>query len=347
MTILIRLKTSHQIKKRIYKDLASIYNNKSRIYTFRRSYSTAIEFLEKAIRIFQNLENQDKSVLQSLSTAYLNLGIIYYEMRDYSSALENLEKSARLKLNNNLPETELTFLNLAKTYAQTGSLDKAEEYFTRSLNTINSKFGGNYYRMAEVYFDYGLFLRSEGRNTEALEAHSKALSICLKNYGEKHSLVALSWRHLGDDYLAQADYRRALEYYQKSLIAVVNDFNNPDIFSNPHVDSSLFDIRLLENLKSKARALELYANEQNDNALKLKTINKSLETIELALHLIDNIRNNYLTEDSRIYLSDNEKETYLFAVHIASKLYSLTGDSAVKDENIQHCPESQISRAPE
>jgi CHAT domain-containing protein len=312
------------------KDLAFIYNNKSRIYTFRRTYSTAIEYLEKAIRIFQNLENPDKSILMSLSTAYLNLGIIYYEIKDYSSALQNLEKSARLKINNNLPETELTFLNLAKTFGQTGNPDKAEEYFTRSLKTINSKFGANYYRMAEVCFEYGLFLRSEGRNAEALEAHNKALSICLKNYGEKHPLVALSWRYLGDDYLAQADYGKALEFYQKSLISVVNAFNNPDIYSNPQIDSSLFDIRLLDNLKSKALALELFANEQSDKALKLKTIDKSLETIELALHLIDNIRNNYLTEDSRIYLSENEKETYLFAVHVASTIYSLTGDLAVK-----------------
>ncbi len=150
-------------KKENLEDLASIYSNKSRIYTFRRSYTTAIEFLEKAIRIFQNLENPGRSILLNLSTAYLNLGIIYYEMRDYSSALENLEKSARLKLNNNLSEIELTFLNLAKTYAQTGRSDKAEEYFTRSLNTIDSKFGGNYYRMAEVCFDYGLFLRSAGK----------------------------------------------------------------------------------------------------------------------------------------------------------------------------------------
>lgn len=162
-------------KKENYKELASIYNNKSRIYTFRRSYSTAIEFLEKAIRIFQNLENPDKSILLNLSTAYLNLGIIYYEMRDYSSALENLQKSARLKLNKNLPEIELTFLNLAKTYAKTGNFNNAEEYFTRSLNTTNSKFGGNYYRMAEVCFDYGLFLRSE-------EEMLKRLKLTVKHY---------------------------------------------------------------------------------------------------------------------------------------------------------------------
>jgi CHAT domain-containing protein/Tfp pilus assembly protein PilF len=318
--------------KENYKDLASIYNNKSRIYTFRQSYSTAIEFLEKAIRIYQNLENQDKSVLPNLSTAYLNLGIIYYEIQDYRSALETLEKSRRLKLNNNLPQTELTFLNLAKTYAQTGNSAKAKEYFTSASNMIISKFGGNYYRLAEVYFDYGLFLLSEGKNAEAIEIHRKALSICLNNYGEKHTLVALSWKHLGDDCLAMSDYKRALEYYQNSLIAVVKEFNNTDIYSNPHIDSSLFDIRLLDNLKSKARALELFAHEQSEHALTLKAVIESLETIELALNLIDKIRNSYLTEDSRIYLSENEKETYMLAVHIASRLFSLTGDIAVKEK---------------
>jgi CHAT domain-containing protein/Tfp pilus assembly protein PilF len=317
-------------EKKNLKALAFIYNNKSRIYTFRRSYFTAIEFLEKAIRIFQNLENPDKSILQSLSGAYLNIGIVYYETRDYKSALANLEKSLHLKLNYNLPEIELTYLNLAKTYALAGSLNQAEQYFDKCLNYIESKFGGNYYRMAEVYFGYGSFLYETRKFPEALEAYRKALIISLKNYGEKHTLVALSWKYLGDYYLDQADYPMALEYYQKSLIAVENDFNNTDIYSNPSVDSSLFDIRLLEILKSKARALELYASMENDKTVKLKTINSSLGTVDLAMQLIDRIRNNYLTEESRIYLAENEKETYLSGVHIAHTLYTLTGDGEVE-----------------
>jgi CHAT domain-containing protein len=51
---------------------------------------------------------------------------------------------------------------------------------------------------------------------------------------------------------------------------------------------------------------------------------KSLETIGLALDLIESVRNNYMSEDSRIYLAENEKETYVFAVSVAADLYSLT-----------------------
>ena len=209
------------------------------------------------------------------------------------------------------------------------SKKKAEEFYLKSISSFIKEYGNDYYRMAEVYFDYGLFLRSEGKISEALDAHKKALSICLKNYGEKHTLVSLSYKHIGDDYLNQNIYDSALYYYQKSLIAVVKDFNNPDIFTNPSIDSSLFDIRLLDNLKSKAQALELFAGEQKDPGMKLKTMGKSLETIELALQLIDRIRNNYMSEESRIYLAENEKETYLFATHLAYSLYSTTHENSM------------------
>ncbi len=63
--------------------------------------------------------------------------------------------------------------------------------------------------------------------------------------------------------------------------------------------------------------------------LRISTINKSFETIELALLLIDRIRNSYITEESRLYLAENEKETYMSAIRIARKLFDLTGDDQV------------------
>src|SRR5659263_65294 len=94
---------------------------------------------------------------------------------------------------------------------------------------------------------------------------------CIKSYGEKHTLVSLSYKLIGDHYKNISDYSTALMYYQKALISVANNFNDPDIFTNPSIDSSLFDIRLLDNLKSKSQALELLAGEQNDPVCLLYT----------------------------------------------------------------------------
>ncbi len=310
--------------------LGDIYINKAIIYGNQKSYTSSIEYFEKGIRIYLDAINPDKRIFYRISTAYLNIGIIYYETRDYQTALKYLKRSYEIKQTYYLSESVFVLLNIAKTYVKLKSYREADKYFQRSIESCNKEFGTNYFRLAEAFFGYGQFLQTIGRNAESQKAFKNALYICLKNYGEKHTFSSLAYKHLGDNYLNRNNYDSALFYYQKSLIAVVKDFNNPDIFSNPSVDSSLFDIRLLDNLKSKAKALELLAQQQNGSVAKLRTMNASLETIELALKLIDIIRSNYMSEESRIYLAENEKETYVFATHIAAGVYSLTNvDSLV------------------
>lgn len=307
-------------------DIADIFNNRGYIFYIKRSFDVAIDYLEKSIRIYQNLDDQNQNVLSHLSSAYINISISYLETKKYLLALHYLKKNVDLNIKYRLSGLPLTYLNLAKTYTKIGNSINAEEYYLKSISSFKKEYGDRYYRMVDVYFDYGLLLQSQDKYSEALEAYRKALLICRINYGEKHTFSSLAYKHVGDDYFIQNKYDSSLYYYQKSLIAVVKNFNNPDICSNPSIDSSLFDIRLLDNLKSKAKALELFAGEQKDSAAKLKCLNCSLSTIDLALQLIDRIRDNYMSEESRIYLADNEKETYLFATHLAYSLYLLTHD---------------------
>jgi len=309
--------------------LADIYTNRGYIFIIKKTFDVAIDYLEKSIRIYQNLGTSDDNVLNSLSYAYINISIAYIETKNYLLAITYLEKNVLLNLKYNLSGLSLTYLNIAKTYVKTGNSKKAEEFYLRSITSFIKEYNENYFRLAEVYFDYSLLLRSSGRNEESLKTLEKALSICLKNYGEKHTLVSLSYKLIGDNYKNISDNSTALFYYQKALIAVANNFNNPDILTNPSIDSSLFDIRLLDNLKSKAQVLELFAGEQKDPGMRLKIMGKSLETIELALQLVEKIRNNYLSEESRIYLAENEKETYLFATHIAYALYLSTHEKSM------------------
>ena len=312
--------------------LGDIYTNIAIIHGFQKSYSLAFEYFNKAIRIYTSIETKEAGIYQSLSSSYLNSGVIFLEISDFKSGLANFIKSAEIKSKYNLPGLGLVYLNIAKTYVKTNNAVNAEAYYLKSIKSITSDFDKNYFRLAEVYFDYGRFLRSEDRLNESLNMLKNALNICLINYGNKHTLVSLSYKMIGDHYKYLSQYDSALVYYQRSLIAVVNNFNDQDIFKNPSVDSTLFDIRLLDNLKSKAIALERLASIQVDPELKMKSIGKSLETVELALGLIDRIRNNYLTEESRIYLAENEKETWISAIHIAKTLYGITSNKSLLEK---------------
>jgi len=306
--------------------LADIYNNKSRIYTYQKSFSKAIEYLEKSIRIYLGINNLNNELAQRISTVYLNIGIAYYEINDYQTALGYFNQSAELKEKLKLSRVGLTYHNVAKCYVKTGDSDRAEEFFKKGIKSFNKEYGEDYFRMAELYFDYGQFLESSGKNTDALVIFKKALSICIKSYGEKNALVSLSYKHIGDFFLNQKDYNSALLYYQKALIAIVNDFNEPNINSNPDFESSLYDIRLMDILKSKSEAIELLSSQFEEQGIKIEIMKDCFETIELALQLIYKMRNDYLTKENRLYLAENEKETFIHAIDISNHLYTLTGN---------------------
>lgn len=308
--------------------LAYVYTNMSRIYTFNRSHETAILLLEKALRIFSELMDRGYPLSASQSTSYLNLGIVYYESGDYQKALETLDESLQIKLKYNLPETELVYLSLAKTHANMGDIERAGDLFKKSISTMMKQYGDNYYRLAEIYFDYGLFLRLSGDIEGSLLINRRALTLCKSNYGEKHPYVSLAFRSLGDHYKDICNYDSSLYYYQKALTAISKGFREMDFMKNPSIDSSLVNVDLLKTLRKKSGLLEIMADNEPDDTTKIKIIKSALSTIELAVDLIDRIRSGYLTEESRIYLAENEKETYISAIRTAEKLYILTGDRA-------------------
>lgn len=307
--------------------LADVFVNKARIYGIIKDSEKAIEYLEQAIKIYLRDKSQDVSVYFRVSSAYMNLGLTFYEKKQYLIALQYLEKSKFLKTRYNLSEMALLYLNLAKTYIKLNDPQKADRYFIKSIESFNNEFGPDYYRTSSVLFDYGLFLRSQDKDKKALEILYKALNICNKNYGNKHSFVSLSYKLIGDQYYSHSYYKKALEFYQKSLIAVVKDFNDTAIFSNPKLQNVLFDIRLLENLKRKAQTLEKLSFQKVTVKAKLEYLSNSAETIDLALQLVAKIRSNYLSNDSKIYLAENEKETYLFAIQVSRQLFEITKKS--------------------
>lgn len=307
---------------------ADIFNNRGRILNIKKSFDLSVGYLEKSIRLYQKLDTKDKLVLKNFSYAYINLSIACNETKKFGLALHYLQKDIELNSRYNLSDFPLIYLNLAKTYVRMGDLKNADSFYRKSISSFIKENGTSYFRLAEVYFDYGLFLRQEEKLNDALDAHKKSLGICLKNYGQKHSLVSLSYKHIGDDYMSKNYVDSALFFYQKSLIAVARSFDNMDIYANPPIDSSLFELRLLDNLKSKAQALLVMAGKQNVPESKQKTTAKSLETITLALNIIDKLRTNYLSEESKIYLAENEKQTYLTATNIAYNLFKINNDSA-------------------
>ncbi len=303
--------------------LGGVYINKAIIYEIQKLYNLSIEYFEKGIRIYLENKNNESQNSNQISYAYYNFGIMYYEAGDYQTALKYLIKSSDTKNKFDLPEKDIVLASIAKTYTKLKKYGEADYFFKAGIQSVIRQNGDNYFKLVPMYFGYGQFLELTGKTDESRRVFQQALNICQKSYGNKNSLTSLAYKNLGDNQLARNNCDSALNYYQKSLISIVKNFNDPDILSNPVIDSSLFEIRLLDNLKSKSKALEIMALNQNIEESRIKLMKASLETIELAMDLIDIIRGNDNSEESRLYLAENEKETYVFAVHVSACLYSI------------------------
>lgn len=305
--------------------LGAIYINKAIIYNIKKSYPQAIEYYEKGIRIFLKEGKKDPESLDRNSKAFYNLAVTYYNMGNYETALKYLNESLRIKRENNLSEAGLVLLNIAKTYSALNRYEEADSFFSQSIADVIREHGPSYFRLGEFYSDYGEFLRKRGKYSQAMSTLRKSLSICLGAYGNKNIITSFAYRSIGELQYEKGNADSALYFYQRSLISIVRDFNNENVYSNPSTDSAFFNIRLLDNLKGKSKVLEAYSESLDDPSGKLQAMSAALETIEIGLKLIDIIRNNYPSEESQIYLAENEKETYITAIRLAARLNKLSG----------------------
>ena len=114
----------------------------------------------------------------------------------------------------------------------------------------------------------------------------------------------------------------ALFYFQKSLIALSPEFNDTSIGSNPDIDKVLSKTHLLSSLKNKAFTLSILAS-LNKNTTNYKL---SLATYDIAIETINQIRSGYLSEESKLFLADNEFETFSNALQTSFELYKLTNE---------------------
>ena len=302
--------------KRNQNFIAYIYANKANIYFIQQDYSKAKDFQLRAINIF----NQDSiSYRNQLASSFNNIGNIYRKNNDFINAIKYYKQSLKLK---DLKTSHSTFGNLALCYEKIGDYNKAEQYYLKAITIIEDNFGKNNIKNAGYILNYAIFLSNLNNKEEALRFFKSAIDIYKNNYGSNHPNLSGCYNDLGVHFLKYNETDSALFYFQNSLIALSPDFNDANINSNPSVKNVLSKTHLLSSLKNKATALSILSDQNNEQGNYIL----SLATYDLAIYAINKIRSGYLSEESKLFLADNEFETFSNALEIAFKLYERTGD---------------------
>jgi len=269
-----------------------------------------------------------------------NIGIINYKKANFIVALEHYKISEITKRNNNLPSLGITYNGIAGCYTKLGKLSDAEKYYTLAIQSHLNSPGNNDAYLANDYLSYGVLCGETGNFANAKKYIQKAIQINTDPFGEKHPETAKSYSLLGDIFQSEGNLKQATIAYQNAIKASCADFYLDNPAENPEIFGNCYGPELLNAMKKKARIMAMNTNNDIPNTDNLQN---SLNTFELCLSLIHKMRNSFGAFESKLYFSNEEKETYGDAIATAMKLYRLTKDSYYKEKAFNYAEKGKSS----
>lgn len=303
-----------------YIDLGKVYTNMGVLSYKSGDYNEARDYFLESVRLFSR---SPVDYALDLVSCYNNLGLCEHEEKNIKEALNWYLQSVELAKWRDPASLGRTYNKIANAYKDLHEELVAEQYFNLSIdNTLQYK-GHKHLDLASAYMNYGIFLMEKLDHNPALENYTKALKLYLENYGSKHPATSRCFHNISKFYQETGSPDSALKYVQEALIAVVEDFQDMDIYLNPDPEHSLSNLRLLSSLKLKA---ELLITEFNREELKPDQLKLAFESLKLAILVVEELRMEYQSEESKLFLAANEKSTYNEIVKVAMRLYEMKGD---------------------
>ncbi len=324
---------------RIYKT----YNNLANIYQVQGKYIKAERYYNKAINIINTSNLPIDIKKKETAGKYYNLGVVYFKTEKYKKAIEYFNRSFSIKKAYNLKGIDKIYFNLARCYIKLNNIEKSNSCFISSIKLMRNDYGKEYYRLAPLYMNYGDFLRKTGKFKQAKIYLEKAKSIYERNYTLKHPYTADSYVYTGKYYLSVQKNDSALYWFQKSLIANSKTFQSEDYTENPNPKDCFSGLQLLRSLKFKAKAIHSAASEKSNLFAQSKLYYNSLKTLNTALRLISEIRKEYNSAESKLIITEEEKECYSLCVNASVKLSEITNSDVFREVAYQYASAAKAS----
>jgi CHAT domain-containing protein len=299
----------------LYSSYGSIYKKKGDFAQARIYYNKALHYLKPA---------KKQPFINYAILLYNRMGILENAEGNFNKAEEYFIKCLQMGERYNMSvQTQITsYLNLALPYAAMKQYDKSIDIqlkaiflcltdslkFAVSLGKLYNNISLDYlaldqFDLAELYLSRSLNIASSNAR------HTAYLSDIYDSYGKLFE--------------KKGEINLALDSYQKGIINLTNGFNVTNPLINPDLNQIVNKFSALQILKSKTSCL--YKSYSSN--LDISYLEAAINTAQLTMQLIDDLRNSYLSRESKLQLAEHEDETYKSALDMCYLAYQLTDDS--------------------
>jgi CHAT domain-containing protein/Tfp pilus assembly protein PilF len=318
---LLSLEDSTKLDLRI-----SIHINQGLYYKALGDYPQSLQYNNEAFRLLSMIPAWDTLSYNKLSTILLNRGITLYHLGRFDEALVDLRECEQIKKEHHHPYLGSVYFNLARVHQSLGDHEASLENYGRSIDQWISEYDSAYYELANIYLHFGQFLASQGKNEQGFGYLQKALQNYQLNYGPVHPLTAACYESLASFSLDTGSWEKALDYLQQALQSMFGDFESQDPMVNPELQSSGHDLTFLNILATKALVLEQASGDFTSTLEKTKYLEAALANNLLAVEVLDQVQNPFLSAESRMQLNAQQKDLFATGIRLNLELFGLSGD---------------------
>ena len=287
--------------------------------------------LDKAIAFYQKAISLDKKYVGDnhlfIALEIRQLGLIYADKNELDNALQYSKQALTIQLKavgNNHPDLAYTYEILGNVYKKRKEYSQSLQSFHKALRLrLCLKESNDRNDIANLYSEIGS-VYSEMKNFDrALEYYNKALIIHNNLPEPNRPQRAATLKGIGDVYMHLNELPISLQYYQQSINALVPEFTDSSIYSNPTESSITNSKDLIEILSAKATALEKY---YSDKSHTLRDLQATLATYVCAANLLNMLRKKITTEGSKLFLEEQSYSLHQNAIRVSMKLFKATKD---------------------
>lgn len=304
------------------------YNNMGVVYGFIGDYGKALEYYQKSLSIELEVVGETH---WKIAGVYYNIANTLYDLKNYNKALMYHHKALNLRLTllgKSHHHVAASYNQIALLYQDNCEFKKALDYHKKALSIYQNAFGENHLLVGHTYGFIGSHYQKQNLYAKAQANFLKALNIHRHNLGDNHPYVSWIYTQMGRLAFDQNNIDKALNCAQNAIMALILNFNDPNWYINPAMTNILNEKYMLNALKLKALALKKrYQHILHD----LKDLESALSTYQIIIDLIEQIRNQYQYESSKLLLNEETQEIYDGALGTALMLYTLTQKNHYKN----------------
>ncbi|MEZ5495822.1 MAG: serine/threonine-protein kinase [Gammaproteobacteria bacterium] len=251
---LLKIYLQNEAKYRI--ELVTAYNYIGLIKANAGDNESAQNDLEKALTYLD--ENNDED-MEYKTVLHANLATIYKDLGEYQKAIDTGLQIARYRekiLGLEHPYTAISYDQVSRAYRLFKDYENAQKYNQKAIDIYLSTDTKNV-DYATVLGNKALILSAESANyTEAESLFLEAIQILQdKLKTEDNRLIASQYVSLGENYLNQMKYNKAMEATEKA-ISIFDKLKRP---TKNHVTQAWFNLaKIYGKLNQKSKELETY-----------------------------------------------------------------------------------------